>query len=466
VPPMPRHQVGCAGFVLNAKGELLVVKEWTRTPDSKGPAAQWKLPGGLADSGETLLQCAAREVFEETGAKCAAAAVVAFWHRHDLGPWGLSDVYCVVRMDLDDSADLKLTPQPDEIAEAKWYDLRKFVREQNHPLILKVAKQVYGIDKDSIDDGSPILPKAHFEDLGVQWPGRPVFPTYFAKQQAPLNLAKQIRAVASDVDGTLLTSGHELHNANAEAILELFPVGTTAVRFFIATGKCRAGARAALPAIRGHVDDGVFVNGLVVYAGDTVIFERLLDVAVLRDVVAFARTHQLDVVAYCRDDLLCLQTTPQTDSLADLYHEPRPRQVEDLASFDVNKVLLLAPAEKLAAARHALGGLVDGRAGITTAMPTLLEVLPFGASKREGVQAFCEHFGICEDTELLAVGDGENDADMLKHAAVGVAMGNAGIPARLAADVVVRSNDDAGASVAFRIAAALARGDAVNPSAF
>ena len=58
--------------------------------------------------------------------------------------------------------------------------------------------------------------------------------------------------------------------------------------------------------------------------------------------------------------------------------------------------------------------------------------------------------------ELAAVGDGENDAEMLRAAALGVAVANAGAAAMGAADVVVASNDAGGAAQAIRMALALA----------
>lgn len=48
--------------------------------------------------------------------------------------------------------------------------------------------------------------------------------------------------------------------------------------------------------------------------------------------------------------------------------------------------------------------------------------------------------------ETLALGDGVNDISMLRAAGLGVAMGNAAAPARLAADVVTASNAEDGAA--------------------
>ena len=84
----------------------------------------------------------------------------------------------------------------------------------------------------------------------------------------------------------------------------------------------------------------------------------------------------------------------------------------------------------------------------------MLEVLPPGASKREGVRAFCDHHGIDEASELAAVGDGENDAEMA-GGALGVAVARAR-RTMSAADVVVASNDAGGAAQAIRMALALA----------
>jgi len=64
LPPGPAHQIGVGAFVMNGRGEVLVVRERT------GPAAKhgvWKVPTGLIDRGEDLFDAVRREVLEETG---------------------------------------------------------------------------------------------------------------------------------------------------------------------------------------------------------------------------------------------------------------------------------------------------------------------------------------------------------------------------------------------------------------
>jgi hydroxymethylpyrimidine pyrophosphatase-like HAD family hydrolase len=51
--------------------------------------------------------------------------------------------------------------------------------------------------------------------------------------------------------------------------------------------------------------------------------------------------------------------------------------------------------------------------------------------------------------QLMAVGDGSNDLEMVRHAGIGVAMHNAVPAVKAVADVVVASNDDGGIAEAF-----------------
>lgn len=66
-----------------------------------------------------------------------------------------------------------------------------------------------------------------------------------------------------------------------------------------------------------------------------------------------------------------------------------------------------------------------------------------GNSKRTGIDKFLEYYKL-DLSETMAFGDGGNDVQMLKHVAVGIAMGNAGDEAKQAADYVTDSVDNDG----------------------
>ena len=72
-----------------------------------------------------------------------------------------------------------------------------------------------------------------------------------------------------------------------------------------------------------------------------------------------------------------------------------------------------------------------------------LEVGPVQASKAQALASLVEHTGL-DLTTVIAVGDAENDLEMIQAAGLGVAMGNASARVKAAADLVIDSNAVAG----------------------
>jgi hydroxymethylpyrimidine pyrophosphatase-like HAD family hydrolase len=89
---------------------------------------------------------------------------------------------------------------------------------------------------------------------------------------------------------------------------------------------------------------------------------------------------------------------------------------------------------------------------VTQAIPTMLELLPGGCSKAVGVQKLCESLGLDLSTQVCAIGDGENDLDMIRIASIGVAVGNAVASVKDVASVVMEgTNDDGSAGQAIEL---------------
>ena len=72
---------------------------------------------------------------------------------------------------------------------------------------------------------------------------------------------------------------------------------------------------------------------------------------------------------------------------------------------------------------------------------TLFEILPKGASKGLSLSKLVEHLGV-DRRKTVAIGDYDNDVEMLRRAALGVAVANACPAAKDAADVITVSNEE------------------------
>jgi hydroxymethylpyrimidine pyrophosphatase-like HAD family hydrolase len=301
---------------------------------------------------------------------------------------------------------------------------------------------------------------------------------------ALLAKASQIKVIASDVDGTLISTTNQIMHPRTLAALRR-AIQHPTLHFFPATGKSRRGALNSLgPELEMLMRDnhvaGVFLGGLYCVDGfGEVVFERKLTKEAIHQVeqmVADDVSGSVSVVGYDGDNLYSTKMTDIVVHLSDHYGEPMPQLLLDptdhnnggdvdgnsncvaraLADHEpgMHKLLLMSDdtAHLSDVVRPQLDQLALKYGGtVTQALPTMLELIPSGCSKAVGIQAVCNALGagindnnIDLTTQLLALGDAENDVAMLEMAAIGVAMGNASPPARAAADHVMDLQCDQG----------------------
>ena len=142
LPHGPTHQVGIGAVILHPEThEMLVVQEKT------GPAAKrklWKMPTGLTDPGEDIVEAAIREAKEETGLDVEFDRIICMRQAHG-GIFNQSDMFFVVllhlapkyKSGLKNGEDVPLIPQEEEIAEIKWMPMEEFAAQdlwQGSPL--------------------------------------------------------------------------------------------------------------------------------------------------------------------------------------------------------------------------------------------------------------------------------------------------------------------------------------------
>lgn len=224
------------------------------------------------------------------------------------------------------------------------------------------------------------------------------------------------------------------------------------VPLIVATGKARGPwVPDVLPRL-GSSLPGVFLQGLLIADKDgNILCSRCLPDAVVQLCIRLAAQHSMTLTAYCGDRIFCREIDEHTSRLL-WYKEPTPEPVGGLDSHllgrvEVHKLIFMAPQSAIDAVRSDIEGQLDGIAAVTTALSGMLEVLPLGSSKGEGVSWLLHHLGL-SPAGLMALGDGENDIEMLQLAAVSVAMGNAGAKVKGAAGFVTGSNDEDGVAQA------------------
>jgi len=220
-----------------------------------------------------------------------------------------------------------------------------------------------------------------------------------------------IIAVASDVDGTIVGFDQKIHPRTRDAINAAL-VSKKLKWIFPATGKTRWGARNSLGSELSRLTDGpgVYVQGLYCLGENgEVVFEKKLTSPALKAAERLVADSGTAVVAYDGDSLYSTDVSKiEVIELHKKWGEPESQQVSSLSAHPhgVHKILLMDnDAKKLEqTVRPKLEELAkEYGCVVTQAVPTMLELLPFGCSKAKGVQMVCEHLGIDPASQLLTI---------------------------------------------------------------
>jgi hydroxymethylpyrimidine pyrophosphatase-like HAD family hydrolase len=231
-----------------------------------------------------------------------------------------------------------------------------------------------------------------------------------------------ISLVVTDLDGTLWDAGARIHARTLDAMAQLEQRGTPVL---VATGRRLRTAMQDL-AREGLAPPGVFLDGSVgrhLTSGETfhrVAFERPAAAAVLGAFTGLGLSPCLYVDRPDADVVVGDSPSTNPGHLQQvgrwLAHEDPWRVVETEDVLAVGLVGL--PRAVLAAAAAAIGDHAEARVtrDLFFGEATLI-TRPAGISKWQGVLSYCAQAGL-DPSAVLALGDGENDVELLTHASV------------------------------------------------
>ncbi len=249
---------------------------------------------------------------------------------------------------------------------------------------------------------------------------------------------RKIESVFFDIDGTLVSfKTHQVPESTKRAIRELRAKG---VKVFVATGR--------MLAMLGVLDDIEF-DGYITYNGGCCvdgerkeIFSHPIPVEELKALEEHLKIDHFPV-SYMRKD--------------GMYVNELAKIVKDVAAHvNVEPPVVMEPSEVVKEPVYQLCIYLEDDDKLQHILNSVLtdcisnrwiswfaDVNVKGVTKQLGIDKILDHFGLPLETSM-AFGDAGNDIPMIRHAAIGVAMGNASDQAKEAADYVTESVDDDG----------------------
>lgn len=247
------------------------------------------------------------------------------------------------------------------------------------------------------------------------------------------------KLLALDVDGTLVSFENKMTAAVKEVVWAAHDAG---MHIVIATGRAVPGVYDVLDKLDMREGLAVASNGSVVFGVEpfevikTVTFDAGPSVAKLLDVFPEAMVAVEEVGVGYRVN----RHFPTGEISGQILLE----QIDKMVSNPVTRVIVRAPDHNVEGFQAAVRELGLEGTNFYIGYTSWVDMAPPGVSKASGLETVTSILGV-DRADVLAIGDGNNDVEMLEWAGRGVAMGQAPDSVKDVADAVTGRIDEDGA---------------------
>lgn len=255
-----------------------------------------------------------------------------------------------------------------------------------------------------------------------------------------------------DVDGTLLNSQREISKRTIATLRKVQSIG---IKVALASGRPTYGILPIAKAIDLGTHDGYIIsyNGAQVISARNgeILFERSIDPQMVPYLEKKAKKTGMTMAYYDGDEVV--STDIANTHVADeaMMNGMKLRQVDEISmsleDWPKEIMLFCDDEEELSGLEDHMQRHLNGITDTIHSNPYMLEIVGYQVGKSYAMSALVQKMGIGLD-EVIAIGDGAADINMIQMAGTGIAMGNATEDVRRCADFTTLSNDEDGAALA------------------
>ena len=261
---------------------------------------------------------------------------------------------------------------------------------------------------------------------------------------------KEHKIMAFDVDGTLITDNRKILDSTIKSVQELQKHG---VKTVICTGRSYCNSVHVAEAI-GKIDYIVSCNGAQIYdvVNKKLIYSQSHDVKITKLILKALSEISVSAVLYGEHETYLYDNKNDKESrqlFEGFYGEFKTHlsddNVEDfIENNNIVKVIIYFDDVKRAAK---ISKMMKTRFAdvvyVVRGSDRAVEFCIKGINKSTGILKILESMKLSPDN-LVAIGDSENDIEMLKLANLGIAMGNALPEVKAISDEITKNNNDHG----------------------
>lgn len=262
-----------------------------------------------------------------------------------------------------------------------------------------------------------------------------------------------IKLIAIDLDGTLLTDDKHITDRNKEVLQQAKDQG---VKVVLCTGRPLVAIKPYLDRLElnDKGDYSITFNGGEIQKNDTgeELISYSLSLEAVKEVAELMRKLELPLDVISEDTCIHLNTAPKDrESIYDTLNPLLTFESCEVESLDdtriYNKMVVGIDPEYL---DEKIKGIPDSYYSLFNIMKSrdcLLEIIHPDVSKANAIRILANQLDI-KQSEVMALGDEENDISMIEYAGMGVVMENGNEAVKKLAQFVTKSNQEDGVAYA------------------
>lgn len=255
------------------------------------------------------------------------------------------------------------------------------------------------------------------------------------------------KLIAVDCDGTLLTDDKKL----TEKTIETIKKASSQVKIVLATARAFYRVEDYLRKM-DLLKSGQYT---ICFNGGSIIENQskkeiqscTFETEGVKELIELSKEFKTQILLYSFNGLIVEYIPKIYENNKKINFEIVKMEDLEVEKYSIYKIVFLNEPERITEMRKLMPEEVRNKYEVTSSVPEYIEFVPKGIKKDRALQILCDILKI-QRQEVIAMGDAENDIDMLKFAGTGIAMGNADSVTKSIADDVTDSNNNDGVAKA------------------
>lgn len=264
------------------------------------------------------------------------------------------------------------------------------------------------------------------------------------------------KMLVMDIDGTLLPKDKTISQKNREAIKAASDMG---IKVVVSTGRLYASAYLLTRAFGNTVKSIISSNGAQITREDIgrVVYEKPMKENDIFKILNLCAKYNAECLFHSGDTIFAPKKPFYFDMLNQGATDDRKVKFQPADDSNWERIIRLNEGkilkgvimdndiEKISLIKKDIMGSMDVE--VAQMSDDCIEITHKGVSKGNAVKHLTDIYGICMD-EVICIGDNENDISMIRHAGLGIAMGNGNDIIKRVADFVTLTDENDGVAYA------------------